>query len=429
MLDPAIKTAEVKELIEGGRASELDRQFADLMHDQLSKPDAQGILDRTFRATFRNGSSDTRALADAWLRQSPASPYAMTASGMVYVEMAQLNRGGDWGWKTSASSFASMERLLGLARDDLDRAVKIEPSLVTAYDTMIYAGGLSTGRRGGRQYARNAAERALTVDPADYGAYANLVWLEQPKWGGSVGRMQDAIAEAQKQAGKNPLMRLLLSQNSGGEAVVDSCRCGPADEVDLYRGLFAEASPSFMLDHAGYATRARGAFALSVLYRSEALRFNPGLTDVRAARGFDLIKFHQYAWALSEGDALVKLRPQEEFGYEVRGSAYRFLDDAPHARADLEQALRLHPDQSWAWVELGYLAIESEHDWNRGWEISDRLIRSWPEEPDGWILRAMVQKGQPRDGLDRTIAEFQSRFGRDPSRRALVERVKAMGHS
>jgi tetratricopeptide (TPR) repeat protein len=420
--DPAISAAEVRALIEKGQATELERRLADAKQAQLTQPGAQNLLDRTYNIVFADWSDGTRALIDAWKRQSPDSAYALAASGVAYVAMAQHQRGSDYASKTRQSAFDDMHRLLQLARADLDHAVAKDPQLTPAYGAMIYTAALEDDDR----YALQAVRRGLAADPASYPIYARTVWMSQPKWGGDVPQMQHFVDQAQQHAGQNPLLRLLLSERTGGEAYVEDCVCDPAAEEELYRHVFAEAAPTGMLMSAGWGARNRNNLALSVIYRSELLRFDAGHIDHRESRAFDLIQLGQLSWGLAEGNALVKQAPQDETAYDVRGQAYRAMGDAIHAADDFEQALRINPTDAWTLAALGDIYVNVTHDWDKGWIVANRLLQSTPDDPSGWFLRASIQKAQPRDGLEQTVHDFAARFGADPQKQMLVPQMQAM---
>ena len=420
--DPWVTPYEARDLIQTGHAAELDRRLADAMHAQSSQPGMQGALDRTFNIDFRNGSEETRALMDAWKRQMPMSPFALAASGTAYVQMAQQIRGSEYAAKTPQSSFESMSRLLESGRTDLDQAVKLDPHMTPAYTAMIYAGTLESDG----PYLMSAAKRGLAVDPANYTIYARLVWMAQPKWGGSVGEMQRIIASAQHHVSENPLLKLLVSESSGGEAYVENCPCNPVTEFNLYRQVFAETAPVGMLMSAGWAAKNRNSPVLSVIYRSQLLRFDPSQIDQRESRAFDLPALGYSDWAVAEGNALIKLAPQDENAFDARGLAYESTRNFNGAIEDYEQALRMNPSDSWTLIELGNIYVNSSHDWDKGWAVANRLIQMSPDNPQGWLLRASIQKDQPRDGLDQTISDFVARFGNDPAQRGPVAEMRAM---
>jgi len=421
--DPWVTPDDARQLIQNGHAAGLDQRLAQAMHAQLSQPGMQGALDRTFNLDFTNGSEETRALMDAWKRQLPASPFALAASGTAYVQMAQRVRGSDYAGKTPRDSIESMSRLLESARTDLDRAVAIEPRLTPAYTAMIYASALESDDK----YAVSAAKRGLAVDPANFTIYARLVWMAQPKWGGSVEAMQRIIAIAQRHASDNPLLKLLLSENTGGEATVENCACTPATEFDLYRHVFAEAAPVSMLMSGGWAARKRNSPGLSVIYRSQILRFDPAKIDHREGRAFDLPLLGQADWAIAEGSALIALAPQDENAFDVRGQGYQVTGNLMRAAEDYEQALRINPSDTWTLARLGDIYVQRTHDWDKGWVVANRLIQASPDTSDGWLLRASIQKNQPRDGLEQTISDFVTRFVDDPEQAGAVAQMRAMG--
>jgi tetratricopeptide (TPR) repeat protein len=275
-------------------------------------------------------------------------------------------------------------------------------------------------------YALNAAKRGLAVDPANYTIYARLVWMVQPKWGGSIQAMRRVIAGAQRHAKENPLLRLLLSERLGGEAYVEDCNCSPLTEMKLYKQVYAEAAPVNMLMSGGWAAKHGNSPTLSVIYRSELLRFDPGKIDHREGRAFDLSSLGQLDWALAEGNALVALAPRDESAFDARGVAYEATGNLDRAKEDYERALRLNPDDTWTLMELGHIYVHSTHEWDKGWAIANRLMQISPDNPEGWLLRASIQKDQPRDGLNQTISDFVAKFGGDPSKQMFVERMRAI---
>ena len=419
-LDPAIKPEEAFQLIRTGHAAELDRRLDDIMRTPRTQPDGQDVLDRTFNIDFANGSDTVRGLMDAWKRQDPDSPFALAASGMVYVAMAQQARGEDYAASTPQSSFDSMERLLQRARADLDAAVKREPRVTPAYGAMIYAAALS----GDANYAISAARQGLAVEPASYMIYARLVWMAQPKWGGNVPTMQRLIAAAQRHVKENPLLLVLRAESTGGEQFVEGTPCMPASEYDLYKVLFAQPGKVGTLMSAGWLARHCYRSDLSLIFRSEVLRFDPSAIVQRQMRVSDLVNLGQPQWALSEGNALVALAPQDENSYEARGVAYESMGQTDDAIADYEQAMRINPDDSWDLIELGNLYVNSKHDWDKGWAIADHLLQVHPEEPRGWLLRARIQREQPRAGLDQTVSDFIARFGNGPGQQIWITQMK-----
>ena len=94
-LQPTISFEQVQQMVQAGRARELDRMFDAALQAQLTDPDARGRLDRIFSNDFGKASFEIRSTLDAWKRQSPGSAFAYAASGYEYEEMAFDARGGN----------------------------------------------------------------------------------------------------------------------------------------------------------------------------------------------------------------------------------------------------------------------------------------------------------------------------------------------
>lgn len=420
--DPWVSPDEAHRLIQSGRAAELDQRLGKALYTQLLQPGAQAVLDRTYAIDFEDGSKRTRALLDDWKRQSPNSAFALAASGAAYVQMAQEARGSKYASKTSQRAFDTMHRILKLARADLDRAVTLNPDLTPAYGSMIIAAALD----GDTQYALNAANRGLAADPSNYAIYTRLVWMAQPKWGGSVELMRRIIASAERHADKNQLLKLLVSENSGGESYVEDCECDLDGEYKMYRQIFARGAPINMLMSAGWAADNRHHPWMSIIYRSELMRFYPQSLSHRETRAMDLAELGYLDWAMVEGNALVALAPGDGNAFDTRGLVYEEYGNRARAISDYEHALSLSPDDTWTLIRLGDLYVNSTHDWGKGWKVANRLIELSPGNPAGWLLRASIQKNEPRAGLDRTVSEFVARFGNDPKERRDVAQMRAM---
>ena len=419
-VDSEVTSTQVRDFIESGRVAQLQDLLANAERAELSDPAAQSRLDRIYNLVFSDGSDDMRALMDAWKRQSPDSAFALAASAAAYVAMAEKQRGDEFADKTPQSAFDAMHRLLGLARTDLDRAVEIDSKLIPAYHTMIVLARMDSDPR----YATDAAKRALAADPASFPIYASLVAMAEPRWGGSVALMNHLIGQAQAHASKNGLLRVLLSQRDGARERIEDCACDDFADADLYRRFFAEVPTLNILRSAGWATEQRNHPDLSVVYRSEFLRFYPGDLGAREGRTFGLLQLGRTAWAVEEGNVLVRLEPGDQNAYGLRGSAYRASGDPARAAQDYEQALRLNPADSDLLFSLGDIYANQTHDWDKGWAVADQLMQI--NDPRGWLLRAQIQKAQPREGLDQTVGEFMQRFSADPASRPLVASMQVL---
>jgi tetratricopeptide (TPR) repeat protein len=418
-MQPLMSFDELQALIQDGHAAEADQRFAQMLDAQLTQPNARGRLDRTFDQDF-DGSFEEREVLDAWKRASPKSAFAYAASGFAYEKMAFKARGSGYMRDTPASNVESMDRLLQQADTDLRQAIALDARVTPAYTAMIDVGGLSLGNA----YAMDAGRRGLKMDPANFSIYGALMWLAQPKWGGSLVEMNDTAARAQTHVRENPLMVLQLSKEPAYDKV-NNCDCHSVGELATYPAIFDQVSTAQDMLYAAYAADSSHHMELSVVYFSEALRFDPDLPDARLHRIFNLSNFDESKWAVDEADDMVKLAPQDEDPIRARAFSYEMLGDYKHAEQDMHTALLMNPGDEGMLLELGAMYAYWTHEWDKAWDTDNRVIQAYPNNPNGWTLRAEIQEQQPRTGLQDTINYYAAHFDTSPQAHKTLLRMQA----
>lgn len=418
-LQPLLSFAEAQSLIQHGHAAALDRRLAAALHAQQTEPAARGLLDRIYQAAFQNGSFDVRPTLDAWKRDSPNSAFAFAASGTAYVSMAAEARGGGYMRDTPASQVQAMDNLLGQADVDLRHAIALDPKVTPSYAALIHAGGLGRGS----DYVDAAIHDALTAVPDDYSTYSIALWTRQPKWGGSLGAMDRLAAQAQAEAARNPLMKVLLSERPYYE--VWNCDCSNADEMAAYPNAANELTSSANLTSIGKLASDYRDQTMALIYLSEALRFTPGDDDARVNRAFAMMDYDESAWAVADLNPLLARSPRNRRALDARASAYEILGDYAHAEQDFRALLASDPRDIRPLSKLGDMFVNWAKDWDKGWAVSDQLIREQPQNPYGWMLRASIQEKQPRAGLDATVDHLEAQFGKDPQMAKILVRMRA----
>ncbi|WP_027484297.1 DUF4034 domain-containing protein [Rhodanobacter sp. OR87] len=418
-MQPLLTFAEAQSLIQQGHAAELDRRLAAALQAQQTQPDSHGLLDRIYQEAFRNGSFDIRPTLDAWKRDSPHSAFALAASGMAYVAMAGEARGAQYMKDTPQDSVDAMHKLLAQADSDLRQAIALNPRLTPAYIALINAGGLGFGRA----YTDAAIRSALAVAPDDYAIRSMAMWTLEPKWGGSLGAMDRFAAQAQAYTRTNPLMRLMLSERPYYQ--VDNCDCTQDAELAAYPAALDQLASITYLERAGLAADGNRNMAVPGIYLSEALRFGSEKDDVRTHRVSALVDFDEAAWAVADMSRLLAASPRHADALRARAYAYEMQADYAHAEQDFRALLAIDPDDMHVLPQLGDMFVNLAHDWAKGWAVADQLIREQPQNPYGWILRATIQKQQPRPGLDATANHLQAQFGKDPQIAKIIVRMRA----
>lgn len=416
---PTITFAEIKDLIEHGKAAELDRRMDDALQAQLTQPDARGRLDHVFANTF-DGSFATRELLDAWKRDSPNSAYAYAASGRAYVEMAHDQRGGEFVRDTAQEKLDAMNRLLREADSDLEHAISLNPKITPVYVAMIHAAGLAFGD----DYARQAIERGLKADPSNWSIYEEMMWLEQPQWFGSLEAMQRVADLAVKRAKQNPLLWIEKQAVGRYQANASGCSCAPPPQAEHFPAAFDELAYSGDIIAAGNTAAKQGKAPVAVVYLSEAMRFQPALEQLRRTRAQQLALVGESKMALDEINKMLAAAPSDARNYQARGYIYVYMNDTSHGERDLETALAMNPDDDATLGMLGAIYTNQTNEWDKAWDIADRIIRKYPDSPGGWVMRATVQETQPRAGLEDTYHYFQTHFGNDPAMKWQIDHMR-----
>ncbi|OOG38248.1 DUF4034 domain-containing protein [Rhodanobacter sp. C05] len=408
-LQPVLSFADVQTLIQSGHAADLDRRLAQDLQAQLTRPESHGLLDRTYFSAFDDASFDVRSTLDAWKRASPSSAFAYAASGWAYVAMASKARGGAYIRDTPQSNIDAMDRLLSQADADLQRAVALDPKVTPAYVAMIKAGSMSLGST----YIQDAARRGLAAAPDNYAIYGLLSHAAEPKWGGSLVAMDHVAEQAQAHVKQNPLLAILLSAEPAYR--YDVCNCESSANWSAYPLVFDNVASTALLSSAGYAASENGHSEQAAIYLSEVLRFQPWADDARRRRDSNLSGVGESQMALDDANSLIAADPKNADNYQLRGTVYMSLMDTRHAEKDLERALALNPDDINVLVPLGSLYIDQTHEWDKAWDITDRIIRKYPGGQAGWVMRVTIQENQPRAGLNESYRYFVSHFGNDPN--------------
>lgn len=418
-LQPAITFAEVRELVQQGKAAELDRRFAAALHAQQTDPVSHGLLDRIYYQDFDDGSFDVRPTLDAWKRDSPRSAFAWAASGTAYLAMAWRARGTAYIRDTPADQIEAMDRLLAQADSDLRQAIALDPQVTPAHSALIRAGQMGFGKA----YTNAAIRAGLAAAPDNYSIHGAAIAAREPKWGGSLEAMDRLAAQAQAHAAANPLLKLLLSERPYYEVVNRDCTV--AEALAAYPGALDQVAGYGYLAYVGKLADDHHDTAVAGIYLSEALRFDPARDDWRIRRSRALVDFDESAWAVADLGRVLAHSPRDAAALGARAYAYTMQSDFGRAERDYRAVLALHPGDVDTLLRLADIFINLSHDWDKGWAITDQLIREQPNNPAGWLLRASIQQGQPRAGLDATADELEARFGKNPQMARIILQIRA----
>ncbi|MFK2892031.1 tetratricopeptide repeat protein [Dyella flagellata] len=415
----SLSQAEIAALLAQGKANEVDKAFQGYLDAQLHGSPQPGVLDIAFYAAgFDHADANARKIIDQWKQQAPSSAFALTASGMQYLEAAQAARGEGWSSDLTDSQVAGMKAQLVLARKDLDQAVSLLPAITPAYGEMIYAAALS----GDDAYMYQAAEAGLRVDPANFKIRVQMMNLAQPKWGGMFGGVREQRHEASALVARNPLLRMVASMPAFYSA---TCDCGYTPFESLKKVLAAaDDNVSYSdLNDLAYVANDKDPHLAIELY-SQSLRFNPTDADVLQWRAELMRK-------LGDANGAVQsiLRMAQRFSDNngialALGTIYAETGHTKEAEDTYKAILLREPDTERAMALLGDLYNHAGHQPEKAKALADTLISHYPDNADGYIVRACYLMDHDLPGRYETIHYFIDHFGDRSEFRAQVAEMR-----
>lgn len=404
-----LQLSDIEALLKQGKADEVDIAFRGYLDTQRNDPKQPGFLDIAFvNAGFDDASDDTRRVIDRWKQQSPNSAFALTASGIAYVDAAQKARGGRYWKDLDEQQKIGMHQLLVLARKDLDRAVSLNPFITAVYPSMIYVGGLEDDNA----YMYNAAESGLKIDRSNFGIRTKLMNQAQPKWGRNFGGVDEQSKEDLSLASVNPLLRMVAQNPAVYRATCDCYGSQPETNGLVVEAVDKLVSSGGMVDLAGEVYDADQRLAVE-LY-SETLRFDPENVDALRWRSQEMIALGDRPGATATFAAVSQRFPNDNAMSTQLGNVYAQAGDVQHSEATLLAVLARDPNNYDAMGTLGDLYNHGGHQPQKAEELADTLISKYPNKPGGYIVRACNQMDHNLPGVYETLHFFIDHFGDDP---------------
>ncbi|MDR3444317.1 MULTISPECIES: DUF4034 domain-containing protein [unclassified Dyella] len=271
-LQPVINRVEMKALLDGGHAADIDRRLTEWEHQPKTHPEA---FWRMISEDFVRSDADARQLLEAWKQQSPTSAFAYAASSYGFLQEAWEARGGDYIQETPRAKINAMETLLARAEGDLRHAIKLDPSVALPYAVMIESGIML----GDDASVADAAKHGMLASLPSLPVYEALALAAQPRWGGSLTTQSNLLASVQTNAAKNPLL-VVVRAKILSEQLGLGCYCSSRQEDSVYRTALDQTASRTELFDAGESALNDGQYKVAVIYLSEASRFDyPGVEE------------------------------------------------------------------------------------------------------------------------------------------------------
>jgi tetratricopeptide (TPR) repeat protein len=254
-------------------------------------------------SSFGMADAALEPLLNEWVKAHPSSFAPYGARGAYYAALGGFYRGGEFRSKTSRAQFEALQRELGRAKADHERAIALEPDALSSYVELI-----DDGRHTSED--RPAFERAVARFPLSFRVYYTAMMAATPRWGGSYAAMTDIARRADVHAAKNPRLKLLYG-------VVDYGRWQDLSTANDHLGALAATNAALKHGEHWNFYEARGStkaemkdFAGALKDYDQALALRPEFASLQQSRAIALHKLERWEEA---GDAFLnalELAPQ-----------------------------------------------------------------------------------------------------------------------
>jgi tetratricopeptide (TPR) repeat protein len=172
----------------------------------------------------------------------------------------------------------------------------------------------------------------------------------------------------------------------------------------LYRRILQVERRNFDCLHLlGVICYQRGEYAEAVRQIDAALKVAPKVADAHNNRGNALRKLKRSDQALASYDLAIALKPDDAATFNNRGSAFKELEQLEEALADFDKAIALRPDFAEAFNNRGNAYKEIEH-FDEALSDYDKAIALRADNPDAFNNRGIVFKELER--FDEALADL-----------------------
>jgi len=340
-----------------GRYQDLDRRLQALQKAYIADRKTENDIHKALYAFNRSDPRVGRALNE-WVAQQPNSAMPHLARGVYRSRMGWASRGSNWASKTSDSQFEGMAAWFNAAKEDLNQAAAIDPSLVEAYCYLIEIDMNEGGRR-----IRTLFNQALKVNPLSFIAREYFLHSQLPRWGGSYEEMQKTIENTRPYYKDAPQLKVLE-----GRVAAD------LGELAAYRKDYKEA----------------------IKYYDDALA-NGDFWFYNQRKGDALWEIDDYQGAIDQFSRVISYKPGYKRAWWMRSQAYKMLDLYPKALADISYAVNMEPQDDLPIAARGYI-----------FRISGDLASALKD------FRAAAKLDPTNRKHQQAIAEIEQLMGRSP---------------
>ena len=379
---PVKTNLDIIERVKQNDIATLESHFTSLLKDYHNDPNTELALSIKYEA-FANSDPVFEPLLSAWLEAYPDSIAAKLALGRHYSHLGWLSRGTRYISKTHDNQINAMNEYFGRASNYFLQVIKQDPDMILAYHGILSM--VKTMRN--PVLEETVTAKAMAVRPDSYLFNYQRLFAMQPKWGGSLEAIDDAIKKLEPYFEKNPKLELL----KGFQAIAmadeiirpkrDDETCASALQY-IEEALKKYQTPQLYSKRGSYH-RCLSEYEEAIADYSRAISLASYDADYYIKRARNYLSLKNYDKAIEDLHVAISYDTLNPRALKYLGRAYYRKKDYEKAKVYFEDSLTFGQYSYYSHRMLGYIYyntvkdfVSAEREFGKAKEYGDRNPRT-----------------------------------------------------
>jgi len=384
---------DIIERVKQNNIDALEKHFTALLNDYRADPATELALNHKFEA-FANSDPVFEPRLKAWLEAYPESIAAKLALGKLYNHLGWLSRGTQYISKTHDNQIRAMNQFFEKASQYYLQVLKQDPNLILSYHGILSI--VKTMRAPALE--KMVTSQAMAVHPESYLFQYQRLFALQPKWGGSLEAIDEAIHDLTPYFAKNPE----LEQVKAFQAIAIAAEVVRREKGDegcksalgyINKALEKYQTPQ-LYDYRGRNHRCLSDYDKAIDDYTRAIALLPSEADYYINRARNYYSVKKYDEAIRDINVALSYDTLNSRALRTAGQVYYAIKDYDNAKTAYEQSLIYGNYIYKSHRMLGYINYNSVKDYARAEQEFRKAKEYGDKNPRTIIMIASAQYQQ-----------------------------------